>query len=32
LRRGLVPAAHLPPVASQQPHFVANLYRRHTAA
>lgn len=28
LRRGLVPARHLPPVQSQQPHFVAELYRR----
>ena len=30
LRRGLVPATHLPSPASQQPHYVANLYRRHT--
>lgn len=29
LRRGLVPAAHLPPAAAQQPHYVAGLYRRH---
>lgn len=28
LRRGLVPARHLPPARSQQPHFVADLYRR----
>jgi hypothetical protein len=31
LRRGLVPATQLPPVASQRPHFVASLYRRHAA-
>lgn len=31
LRRGAVPAAQLPPAASQQPDFVASLYRRHTA-
>lgn len=31
LRRGLVPATQLPPVASQRPNFVANLYRRHAA-
>ena len=31
LRRGLIPATQLPPAASQRPHFVANLYRRHTA-
>jgi DNA-directed RNA polymerase subunit H (RpoH/RPB5) len=31
LRRGLIPATQLPPVASQRPNFVANLYRRHTA-
>jgi hypothetical protein len=29
LRRGLVPAKHLPPVAAQRPHFVANIYQRH---
>jgi len=29
LRRGLVPAQHLPAVASQQSHFVAGVYRRH---
>lgn len=32
LRRGLCPAQHLPRAASQQPGFVAQLYRRHTAA
>jgi len=31
LRRGLIPAAQLPPTAAQRPNFVANLYRRHTA-
>ena len=31
LRRGLLPATQLPPVASQRPNFVANLYRRHAA-
>ncbi len=30
LRRGLVPPRHLPPAQRQQPHFVANLYRRHS--
>lgn len=30
LRRGLMPAKHLPPVATQQPHFVGNLYQRHS--
>ena len=29
LRRGLVPAKHLPPVAAQRPHYVANIYQRH---
>ncbi len=29
LRRGLVPACHLPPAQRQQPHYVADLYRRH---
>lgn len=29
LRRGLVPAQHLPAPAVQQPHCVADLYRRH---
>lgn len=28
LRRGLVPARHLPPAGRQRPHFVADLYRR----
>jgi hypothetical protein len=32
LRRGLVPAKHLPPVAVQKPNFVANLYQRHAPA
>ncbi|MEJ0091172.1 MAG: hypothetical protein WDM80_15690 [Limisphaerales bacterium] len=32
LRRGLVPAKHLPLVAVQRPHYVANLYQRHTTA
>jgi hypothetical protein len=32
LRRGLVPARHLPPPAAQRPHFVAGLYQRHAAA
>ena len=31
LRRGLIPATQLPPVASQRPNFVANLYQRHAA-
>jgi hypothetical protein len=31
LRRGLVPAAHLPSAGRQQPHFVADLYRRSAA-
>jgi hypothetical protein len=29
LKRGLVPARHLPSSAVQQPHYVADLYRRH---
>lgn len=29
LRRGLVPARAIPPVARQRPHFVADLYRRN---
>ncbi len=29
LRRGLVPARHLPAAAAQRPHFVAGLYQRH---
>ncbi len=32
LRRGVLPAAQLPPAAIQQPNFVANLYQRHAAA
>jgi hypothetical protein len=31
LRRGLVPPRHLPSSAGQQPHCVADLYRRHAA-
>jgi hypothetical protein len=31
LRRGLLPAAQLPPAAGQRPNFVASLYRRHAA-
>jgi len=30
LRLGLVPTKHLPPVAAQQPHYVAGLYQRHS--
>jgi hypothetical protein len=29
LRRGLVPARHLPAAAARQPHYVANLYQRN---
>jgi hypothetical protein len=29
LRRGMLPAQHLPAAAAQQPHCVAALYRRH---
>jgi hypothetical protein len=32
LRRGLVPARHIPPAARQRPHFVADLYRRNGIA
>ena len=32
LGRGLLPCEHLPRPAAQQPHFVANLYRRHSVA
>jgi hypothetical protein len=32
LRRGVLPATQLPPVAAQKPNFVANLYQRHAAA
>ncbi|MGV3754430.1 MAG: hypothetical protein ACO1QS_03550 [Verrucomicrobiota bacterium] len=30
LRRGLIPARHVPPAARQKPHFVAELYRRQS--
>jgi hypothetical protein len=30
LRRGLLPARHVPALAAQRPHCVADLYRRHT--
>jgi hypothetical protein len=30
LRRGLMPARHLPPFEAQQPHYVAGLYRQHS--
>jgi hypothetical protein len=30
LRRGLVPAKHLPPIAAQRPHYVTGLYRQHS--
>jgi hypothetical protein len=29
LKRGLVPARYLPPVAVQRPHFVTGLYQQH---
>jgi len=32
LRRGMVPARHLPPAQAQRPHYVAGLYRRHAAS
>ncbi len=32
LRRGLVPARHLPTAAAQRPHFVAGLYQKHSIA
>jgi len=32
LRRGLLPARHLPAAAVQRPHCVADAYRRHTRA
>ena len=32
LRRGLLPAQHLPSRAAQQPHCVADVYRRHSRA
>jgi hypothetical protein len=31
LRRGLVPARHLPAFAGQPPHFAAQIYRRHSS-
>jgi hypothetical protein len=31
LRLGLLPANHLPPAQAQRPHFVADLYRRHSS-
>jgi hypothetical protein len=31
LRRGLLPPGQLPPVAQNRPHFVADLYRRHSS-
>ena len=30
LRHGLIPARQLPPTAAQQPHCVADIYRRHS--
>jgi hypothetical protein len=30
LRRGLVPVKHLPSTAAQQPHYVADLYRKNS--
>jgi hypothetical protein len=30
LRRGLLPARHVPRFAEQQPHYAAQLYRRHS--
>jgi hypothetical protein len=32
LKRGLVPTKHLPPAAAQQPHYVADLYRKNSLA
>lgn len=32
LRRGLMPAEHLPAVAAQKPSFVSSLYQRHGTA
>jgi hypothetical protein len=32
LRRGLMPAEHLPSVAAQKPSFVSSLYQRHGTA
>lgn len=31
LRRGLVPAQHLPPAAAQRPHFISDLYQKYSA-
>lgn len=31
LKRGLVPARHVPAAAAQRPHYVADLYRRNSA-
>jgi hypothetical protein len=31
LRRGLLPARHVPTFAAQQPHFASRLYRRYAA-
>lgn len=31
LRRGVVPAQHVPAAAAQRPHFVTDLYRRNSA-
>ena len=31
LKRGLVPAKHVPAAAAQRPHYVADLYRRNSA-
>ena len=31
LRRGLLPPGQLPPAAQHRPHFVADLYRRHSS-
>jgi hypothetical protein len=31
LRRGLVPAMHLPAVAAQRPHYVSDLYQKYSA-
>jgi hypothetical protein len=32
LRKGMIPARHLPPAARQRPHYVADLYRRQREA
>lgn len=32
LRRGLIPARHVPPAAAQKPHFVAGLYQRQSGS